>query len=39
MSKPHPELEDQTPLEVPRTELVARRVEDLLEKLFFGLPL
>src|SRR5271155_5833237 len=38
MSKPHCELEDQTPLEVARTELGARRVEGLLEKLFFGLP-
>ncbi len=39
MSKPHRELEDQTPLEVAGTELGARRVEDLLKKLFFGLPL
>jgi putative toxin-antitoxin system antitoxin component (TIGR02293 family) len=38
MSKPHRELEDQAPLEVARTELGARRVEGLLEKLFFGLP-
>jgi len=38
MSKPHRELEDQAPLEVARTELGARRVESLLEKLFFGLP-
>jgi putative toxin-antitoxin system antitoxin component (TIGR02293 family) len=38
MSKPHRELNDQTPLEVARTELGARRVEDLLDKLFFGLP-
>ena len=38
MNKPHRELEDQTPLEVARTELGARRVEGLLEKLFFGLP-
>jgi putative toxin-antitoxin system antitoxin component (TIGR02293 family) len=39
MNKPHIELEEQSPLEVARTELGARRVEDLLEKLFFGLPL
>ena len=38
MSKPHRELNGQTPLEVARTELGARRVEDLLDKLFFGLP-
>ena len=38
MNKPHRELEDQAPLEVARTELGARRVEGLLEKLFFGLP-
>jgi uncharacterized protein (DUF2384 family) len=31
-------LEDQSPLGVARTELGARRVEGLLEKLFFGLP-
>jgi putative toxin-antitoxin system antitoxin component (TIGR02293 family) len=38
MSKPHRELNGQTPLEIARTELGARRVEDLLDKLFFGLP-
>lgn len=38
MSKPHRELHDSTPLEAARTELGARRVEDLLDKLFYGLP-
>jgi putative toxin-antitoxin system antitoxin component (TIGR02293 family) len=38
MSKPHPELQDITPLEAARTELGARRVESLLDKLFYGLP-
>ena len=38
MSKPHRELNDQTPLEAARTELGARRVESLLDWLFFGLP-
>ena len=38
MSKPHRELENTSPLEVARTELGARRVEDLLNKLFYGLP-
>jgi uncharacterized protein (DUF2384 family) len=31
-------LKGETPLEVARTELGARRVEDLLDKLFYGLP-
>jgi putative toxin-antitoxin system antitoxin component (TIGR02293 family) len=38
MDKPHRELNDRTPLEAARTELGARRVEDLLDKLFYGLP-
>ena len=38
MSHPHPELGGKTPLETARTELGARRVEDLLDRLFFGLP-
>lgn len=38
MSKPHRELTDRTPLDVARTELGARRVEALLDKLFYGLP-
>ena len=38
MSKPHRELGAKTPLDVARSELGARRVEDLLEKLFYGLP-
>ena len=38
MSKQHRELSDRTPLDVARTELGARRVEDLLDKLFYGLP-
>ncbi|MGC2400914.1 MAG: antitoxin Xre/MbcA/ParS toxin-binding domain-containing protein [Acidobacteriaceae bacterium] len=39
MSTAHPELGGKTPLETARTELGARRVEELLNKLFFGLPL
>jgi putative toxin-antitoxin system antitoxin component (TIGR02293 family) len=39
MSTPHRELGGKTPLETARTELGARRVEDVLNKLFFGLPL
>jgi putative toxin-antitoxin system antitoxin component (TIGR02293 family) len=38
MNTPHRELDSQTPLETARTELGARRVEDLLDRLFFGLP-
>jgi putative toxin-antitoxin system antitoxin component (TIGR02293 family) len=38
MIKPHRELNNSFPLEVARTELGARRVEDLLDKLFYGLP-
>ena len=38
MSRPHRELGDHAPLETARTELGARRVEALLEKLYFGLP-
>jgi putative toxin-antitoxin system antitoxin component (TIGR02293 family) len=34
MSKPHRELHNSTPLEAARTELGARRVEDLLDKLY-----
>ena len=39
MAKPHRELHNNTPLEAARTELGARRVEDLLDKLYYGLPL
>lgn len=38
MNKPHPELGGKAPLIIARTELGARRVEDLLDKLFYGLP-
>ena len=38
MSKPHPELQGQAPVEAARTELGARRVEAVLERLLFGLP-
>ena len=38
LNTPHPLLEGRTPLEVSLTELGARRVEELLWKLFYGLP-
>lgn len=34
----HPLLENRTPLDVSMSELGARRVEDLLWSLFYGLP-
>lgn len=34
----HPELRGRAPIDVARTELGARRVEDLLHSLFYGLP-
>ena len=38
LSTPHAELEGRAPLDVALTELGARRVEELLWKLFYGLP-
>jgi putative toxin-antitoxin system antitoxin component (TIGR02293 family) len=38
MNSEHRELDGRKPLEVARTELGARRVEGLLDRLFFGLP-
>lgn len=38
LKSPHPELGGRTPLEAAYTELGARRVEELLWKLFHGLP-
>lgn len=38
MNAAHSELEEKTPLEAARTEIGARRVESVLNKLFFGLP-
>jgi putative toxin-antitoxin system antitoxin component (TIGR02293 family) len=38
MNTPHSELGGKTPLEIARTEIGARRVEDILNKLFFGIP-
>lgn len=39
LARPHALLEDRAPLDVAQTELGARRVERLLEKLEYGLPL
>lgn len=37
LSAPHPMLQGRTPLDVSMTELGARRVEELLWKLYYGL--
>ncbi len=38
LTKAHPELGKRTPLETAMSELGARRVEDLLDRLFYGIP-
>lgn len=38
LNKPHPELGDQIPLELARTEVGGRAVEELLDKGLHGLP-
>lgn len=38
LKSPHSELDDRTPLEVARTEVGGRWVEEVLFRLFFGLP-
>lgn len=38
LTRAHPELGQRTPLESAMTELGARRVEDLLDRLFYGIP-
>ncbi|HEY0872296.1 MAG TPA: antitoxin Xre/MbcA/ParS toxin-binding domain-containing protein [Vicinamibacterales bacterium] len=39
LNRPHPLLDDETPLSVARTEIGARRVEQLLSDVEQGLPL
>lgn len=38
MMHPHPELEGKTPFEAAQTELGARRAEEILNAIFYGLP-
>jgi putative toxin-antitoxin system antitoxin component (TIGR02293 family) len=38
LAKPHAELNGATPLQFAMTELGARQVEQLLDRLFYGLP-
>jgi putative toxin-antitoxin system antitoxin component (TIGR02293 family) len=38
LTQPHPELGGRTPLDSSMTELGARRSEELLDRLFYGIP-
>jgi len=38
LTKAHPELGKRTPLDLAMTELGARQVEELLDRLFYGIP-
>jgi putative toxin-antitoxin system antitoxin component (TIGR02293 family) len=38
LTKSHPELGNKTPIDSAMSELGAREVEELLDKLFYGLP-
>ena len=38
LTKPHPELGRKSPVDAALTELGARQVEDLLDRIFYGLP-
>jgi putative toxin-antitoxin system antitoxin component (TIGR02293 family) len=38
LTKPHPELANKTPLDAASSELGARQVEDLLDRLVYGIP-
>jgi putative toxin-antitoxin system antitoxin component (TIGR02293 family) len=38
LMKSHPELGNRSPLDSAATELGARRVEELLDRLFYGIP-
>jgi putative toxin-antitoxin system antitoxin component (TIGR02293 family) len=38
IATPHPELQNQTPLDCARTELGARQVEDVVMRAMYGLP-
>ncbi|HEY1262081.1 MAG TPA: antitoxin Xre/MbcA/ParS toxin-binding domain-containing protein [Terriglobales bacterium] len=39
LTKPHPELNRKAPLNYALSELGARQVEDLLDRIYYGLPL
>ena len=38
LNTPHPELDHKPPMHAAMTELGARRVEDLLDRILYGLP-
>jgi putative toxin-antitoxin system antitoxin component (TIGR02293 family) len=38
LTKPHPELGNRSPLEAAQSELGARRVEQVLDSILYGLP-
>jgi len=38
LNAPHPELDDRSPLRIALTDLGARRVETVLDRIFYGLP-
>jgi putative toxin-antitoxin system antitoxin component (TIGR02293 family) len=38
LTKPHPELGRKSPVDLALSELGARQVEDLLDRIFYGLP-
>jgi len=38
MTTPHPALQGRTPLDSALTELGARQVEEILDRIFHGLP-
>ena len=38
LNTPHPELDNLPPMQAAMTELGARRVEDLLDRILYGLP-
>ncbi len=38
LTKPHPELDDRTPMQAAESELGARRAEHVLDAIFYGLP-
>jgi putative toxin-antitoxin system antitoxin component (TIGR02293 family) len=38
LTKPHPELNGRTPIQAATSELGARQVEELLDRVFYGIP-
>jgi putative toxin-antitoxin system antitoxin component (TIGR02293 family) len=38
LTRPHPELEERTPLDAGLSEVGARQVEELLDRILYGIP-